>query len=163
MADDKADKPTGRPCEYTAEIADAICAQLAHGESLRSVCDDADMPCVKTVFNWMRRFPEFLAQYARAKEESADALAEEILDIADDGRNDWMEKLDDSSKGRGWVLNGEHVQRSRVRIDTRKWLASKLKPRKYGEKVDLTHMGPNGGPVSLSVGYITPDTTTSET
>jgi hypothetical protein len=101
------------------------------------------MPDCATVFAWMRRFPEFLKQYARAKEESADAMAEEILEIADDGRNDWMErhgeKTEDGEPVKGWQLNGEHIQRSRVRIDTRKWLASKLKPKKYGDRVDLTN------------------------
>jgi len=92
----------------------------------------------------MRKFPEFLKQYARAKEESADALAEEMLEIADDGRNDWMARnggTDDEGNAREntYVLNGEHIQRSRVRIDTRKWLASKLKPKKYGDRVDLTN------------------------
>jgi transposase-like protein len=134
----------GRTCEYTAEKADAICARLAQGESLRSVCRDEQMPDCATVFAWMRKFPEFLKQYARAKEESADAMAEEMLEIADDGRNDWMERhggTDDEGnpKANTYVLNGEHVQRSRVRIDTRKWLASKLKPKKYGDRVDLTN------------------------
>lgn len=95
------------------------------------------MPSVQTVFSWMRRFPKFLEQYARAKEESADALADEMLEIADNATNDWMQRhgKDDA----GWVANGEHIQRSRVRIDTRKWLASKLKPKKYGDRVDLTN------------------------
>lgn len=131
-----------RPCEYTPETADAICSRLADGESLRSVCRDEQMPDCKTVFSWMRRFPEFLQQYARAKEESADALADEMLEIADNGTNDWMERhgKDDA----GWVANGEHIQRSRVRIDTRKWLASKLKPKKYGEKLAVG--GDEGAP-----------------
>lgn len=100
------------------------------------------MPSIATVFAWMRKFPEFLKQYARAKEESADALTDEMLEIADDARNDWMQrhgKNEDGSEPAGWVANGEHIQRSRVRIDTRKWLASKLKPKKYGDRVDLTN------------------------
>jgi hypothetical protein len=125
----------GRPCEYTADTADAICARLAQGESLRSVCRDESMPSVQTVFTWMRRFPEFLEQYARAKEESADALTDEILEIADDGRNDWMQRFNADGEAIGWQVNGEHIQRSRVRIDSRKWLASKLKPKKYGDKL----------------------------
>jgi hypothetical protein len=95
------------------------------------------MPCVKTVFNWFDRYPEFLQQYARAKEESADALSDEMLDIADDATNDWMERLGDDEKPVSWAINGEHVQRSRLRIETRKWLASKLKPKKYGDKLAL--------------------------
>jgi len=70
-----------------------------------------------------------------------------MLDIADDGRNDWMERH--GKEDAGWQANGENIQRSRVRIDTRKWLASKLKPKKYGDKVDLTHGGPDGGPIKI--------------
>ena len=122
----------GRPSEYTQETADEICEQLARGVSLKTVCKAESMPCEKTVFNWFRVYPEFLQQYERAKEESADALAEEIIDIADDGSNDWM--LRNRKGHESWELNGEHVQRSRLRVDSRKWIASKLKPKKYGER-----------------------------
>ena len=71
-----------------------------------------------------------------AKEESADALVEDILDIADDGSNDWM-AVHGKDGSEAWKLNGEHVQRSRLRVDTRKWIASKLKPKKYGEKIEV--------------------------
>jgi hypothetical protein len=91
------------------------------------------MPCLATVFNWLRVHPEFVEQYARAKEESADALAEEILDISDDGSNDWMVRHGKDGE-ESWVVNGEHVQRSRLRVDSRKWIASKLKPKKYGDR-----------------------------
>ena len=138
-----------RPSEYNQDVADTICAELACGESLRSICEAESMPCVKTVFNWLRKYPEFLQQYARAKEECADAFAEDILDIADDGTNDWMERKNQDGEVIGWALNGEHVQRSRLRIDTRKWIASKLKPKKYGEKTTTELSGPNGGPIAV--------------
>jgi hypothetical protein len=130
---------SGRPSSYTQEIADEICAQLAEGRSLRTVCKAETMPSVPTVFSWMRRFPEFLNQYARAKEESADYLAEETLEIADDGSNDWITSNDPDNAG--YRANGEHIARSRLRVDTRKWIASKLKPKKYGEKLDVAHSG----------------------
>lgn len=139
----------GRPSKYTPELADRICSQLASGDSLRTVCKDDSMPCVASVFNWLRTYPEFLAQYTRAKEEAADAFVEEMLDISDDGRNDWMEKLGKDGEPIGWQLNGEHVNRSRLRVDTRKWIASKLKPKKYGDKVALT--GPEGGPLAVNI------------
>jgi hypothetical protein len=135
----------GRPTIYSQDVADIICAALAEGRSLRSICEHEEMPCLTTIFNWLRTKPDFLAQYARAKEESADSLADEMLDIADDARNDWMER--EGKDERGWVVNGEHIQRSRVRIDTRKWLASKLKPKKYGDKVTQEISGPDGGPI----------------
>lgn len=131
--------PIGRPSRYSQDLADNICAELATGKSMRTVCRADDMPAMSTVFKWLRERPDFSEQYARAKAEAADALVEEILDIADDGSNDWMEVHDKDGKAVGYKLNGEHVQRSRLRVDTRKWIASKLKPRKYGERLDLAH------------------------
>jgi len=120
-----------RPCEYTPERAEVLCAYLSSGMSLRTACKQKNMPDCATVFSWMRKFPEFLKQYEKAKEESADALAEEILDIADDSTNDWIEL-----NGKV-VADKEHVQRSRLRVDARKWIASKLKPKKYGDSTTL--------------------------
>lgn len=137
----------GRPSGYSQDLADRICAELAGGRSLRSVCDDEGMPDRQTVFRWLRQDEEFCAQYARAKEESADSLVDEMLDIADDAKNDWMERHDPNNPG--YQFNGEHVQRSRVRIDTRKWTASKLKPKKYGDRV--THAGDADNPLQVSV------------
>ncbi|HEJ0334137.1 TPA: DNA packaging protein [Klebsiella aerogenes] len=125
----------GRPSDYTEELAESICLRLAEGESLRSVCRDDGMPCKKTVLRWISRIPEFRAQYVHAKEEGAEAIAEELFDIADDGSNDWMEKLDKDGEAVGYQLNGEHVQRSKLRIDTRKWYLSKIMPKKYGDRI----------------------------
>lgn len=133
---------SGRPLSYTQEIADIICDRLSLGESLRSICDDDAMPSRMTVFRWLRRDDEigtaFRDQYAHAREAQADSLFDEMNEIADDGTNDWMEKRDKDGALIGWQLNGEHVQRSKLRIETRKWQAAKLKPKKYGEKIDIT-------------------------
>jgi hypothetical protein len=85
----------------------------------------------------------FASKYARAREIQAHAIADELLEIADDGRNDWLER----NEGIGPELNSENIQRSRVRIDTRKWLLSKMLPRIYGDKSEVVMTGPNGGPV----------------
>lgn len=132
-------KKTGRPTKYTQELGDEICERLSMGVSLRSVCNADDMPHVRTVFRWLRKDEEFCHQYTRAKQESADSLVDEMLDISDDARNDWMERRGENSEG--YELNGEHVQRTRLRIETRKWLASKLKPKKYGDRVTNVHEG----------------------
>lgn len=132
----------GRPSDYSPELASRICEQLSGGISLRTVCKADDMPCAATVFNWLRAKPEFVEQYTRAKEESADALVEEMLDISDEASNDWMEVHDDDNVG--YRLNGEAINRSRLRVDTRKWIASKLKPKKYGEKVQTELTGADG-------------------
>jgi hypothetical protein len=109
---------------------------------MRSVCKDEGMPSMQTVFSWLRTKPEFLEQYTRAKDESADALVDEMLDIADHATNDWMEQHDKDNVG--YRLNGEAINRSRLRVDTRKWIASKLKPKKYGEKVQTELTGADG-------------------
>lgn len=131
----------GRPTDYNQDLADRICEQLADGKSLRTVCLSDDMPDKASVFRWLRTHKEFCDQYTRAKEESADAMTDEMLDIADDGANDWMEDNGTVS------YNGDHVQRARLRIDTRKWIASKLKPKKYGDKV--THEGSEDTPIVI--------------
>lgn len=127
--------------KYTSAIADAICTRLADGESLRSICSDDAMPALSTVMGWLARNEHdgFVEQYTRAREMQADAIFDEILDIADDGRNDWMERRDEEGANLGWKENGEAMQRSRLRIDARKWMAGKLKPKKYGDKVEVEH------------------------
>lgn len=139
----------GRPSTYTKKMATTICSRLACGESLRSVCRDDDMPPMKTVYCWMSQNPDFRNQYAQAKEDGADALAEEMFDIADNGTNDWMEKHDKKGENLGYVLNGEHVQRSKLRVDTRKWYLSKIKPKKYGDKITQELSGPDGKPIEV--------------
>jgi hypothetical protein len=118
----------GRPCEFNEAIADAICERLANAESLRKICLDDSMPSQATVFRWLadERFSAFKEQYTRAREAQADALFDEILDIADDGSNDFM--------GEDEKYNGDAVQRSRLRVDARKWMAGKLRPKVYGDK-----------------------------
>jgi hypothetical protein len=136
----------GQPkLEYIPEVGDAICEMLAMGWSLRTVKakgkDETgfDIPALSTIFKWIRDNDEFAKQYARAKQEAADAMADELLDIVDDGSNDWME----INKGgyTATVVDNEAVQRSKLRAETRKWLMSKMKPKRYGDKLDLTSAG----------------------
>lgn len=87
-----------------------------------------------TIFDWLDRHEEFAKRYARAKEAAADFIVEEMLEIADDARNDFVE----NDKGH-ITLDTEAVMRSRLRIDTRKWLAAKLRPKRYGDALDLNH------------------------
>lgn len=98
------------------------------------------MPDKATVYRWTATNEAFRDLYTRAKEDSADALAEEILEISDNAHNDWMQR-NHGEDDPGWVANGEHIQRSRLRVDARKWIASKLKPKKYGERVEQAHSG----------------------
>lgn len=142
-----------RPTKYTPELTDLICERLSEGDSLRTVCLADDMPDKATVFRWLRIHKQFRDQYETAKQESADAMADEILDIADDGTNDWMDKTNKDGEVIGEALNSEHVQRSRLRIDTRKFLMAKMKPKKYGDKVDLSIGGPEGSK-EITVKYV---------
>jgi hypothetical protein len=128
--------------KFTGKIADEICERLAGGESLRSICCDEKMPGQTTVFRWLAANEEFRKQYAHAREAQADALFDEILDIADDGANDWMErKSEDGETLLGWRENGEALRRSALRVDARKWMAGKLRPKVYGDRqaLDVTH------------------------
>lgn len=128
---------TGRPSTYSQEIADTICDRIANGESLKSICEEDGLPSKSTVFKWLNEQEGFSDKYARAREAQADALFDDILSIADDGRNDWMERQDDEGGNIGWRENGEALRRSQLRIDARKWMAGKLRPKKYGEKLDI--------------------------
>lgn len=85
--------------------------------------------------------------YARAREACADAIAEDIMRIADDGSNDWMEA--NANDDPGWRANGEHIQRSKLRVDARKWLLSKIAPKQYGDRIAQEISGPDGGPISI--------------
>lgn len=152
--------PAGRPTDYTQDLADRICAQLSDGVSLRTVCLADDMPSKTSVFRWLRIYDEFRDQYEKAKAEAADFFADEIVEIADDGTNDYMEKLVEEGKAPHYQYNGEHVQRSRLRVDARKWIASKLKPKKYGDKITNEHVGHDGG--AVKVDWIVQPVTTAD-
>ena len=120
-----------RQGEFTQETADAICERLAGGESLRAIVADDDMPGQSTVFRWLAANDSFREQYARAREAQADFLFEEILTIADDGSNDTYETEN------GPATNHDVIARSRLRVDARKWMASKMAPKKYGDKLAI--------------------------
>ena len=132
---------TGRPTDYNEEITAIMCERVAAGESVRDITSDPDMPCMTSFFRWLNKYEAFREQYAIAKELGAEALFADILSIADDGRNDWMEKLDKQGEAYGWGVNGEAIARSRLRVDSRKWYLSKVLPKVYGDKqqIETTH------------------------
>lgn len=125
---DKPKNKGGRPSTYTRDKAAEICARLVNGESLRAICRDDNMPDVKTVYLWMSQHEEFLHQYAKAKEDQADTLQEDILDIADTLPE---QVVDDKGVAR---IDSGYVNWMRLRVDSRKWIAAKLKPKKYGDR-----------------------------
>ena len=130
----------GRHSSYTDELANEIVERLSNGEPLRQICRDPNMPAWRTVYDWIEKDPAFAARFAQARELGEDAIAQECFDIADNAANDWMVrngKEDEPS----WSVNGEHIQRSKLRIETRLKLLAKWNPKKWGEKVTTTHEG----------------------
>ena len=123
-------KVSGKHYTYTDEVADRICSRIANGESLKRICTDADMPSTQTVFTWLRTQDGFLDKYMCARDEQAEFYADEITEIAD---------------------TCEDPAKARVQIDARKWIAAKLKPKKFGEKVVQEITGADGAPILWGV------------
>lgn len=124
-----AKRKVGRPSIYSAELTARICERLAIGESLRSICRDAEMPDLSTIFVWLAKNPDFSEQYTRAREAQAESHADQLIEIADNPDIDANHK--------------------RIMVDARKWVASKLKPKRYGDKLDLDHSGNVGLTVTV--------------
>lgn len=119
----------GRPSTFSPDMCEKICSKIAEGMSLRKICSENGMPTVGTVCLWLAKDREFSEQYARAREAQAETMADEILDIAD--------KIPPMNPTTGAYDSGA-VNHQRLRIDSRKWVASKLKPKKYGDRLDLS-------------------------
>ena len=134
----------GRPTLYSDELAATICRRLAEGESLRKICGDAPMPAISTVMGWLfdGEHDEFSEQDAHARKAQAELRIDEIVSIADDSARDVI--TDDEGKK---IVDHDHISRSRLRVDSRKWVASKLLPKVYGDK--LQHTGDGGGPIRV--------------
>ncbi len=136
----------GRKSTYSQEIADAICARLALGESLRSICRDEGMPPDSTVRMWVvDNVEEFAAQYARSRDIGLDAMAEQVFEIADDSSQDTI--ITDG----GAKPNGEWISRSRLRFDARRWYLSKMAPKRYGDKTETTLKGDGTAPLNILI------------
>ncbi len=137
----------GRPSDYTPEKAAEICAQLADGKSLRTICLAEDMPSKTSVFRWLAEHESFRDQYARARESQADALFEEVLDIA----NTPLLGVETVTKADGSVetREGDMLGHRRLQVDVRKWMAGKLRPKVYGDKLELA--GNKDSPVTVEV------------
>jgi len=137
----------GRPTGYTPELGVLIAGRIAAGETLRQVCRDPAMPDKSTVLRWVALHTEFQEAYALARELLLEHWADEIVDIADETSRDWTARQ--LGEAAIEVANHEVINRSRLRIDTRKWLMSKLAPKKYGDKVALTNG--DGGPIVVKI------------
>jgi hypothetical protein len=130
---------TGRPSTYSEKTADTICERIASGRSLVDVCKDADIPTTTTVFKWLGKNPDFADKYARAREAQADVLFDEILAIADTPAVGKKTKI--TSDGKTEETEGDMIEHRRLQVEARKWMAGKLRPKKYGDKLDIEHAG----------------------
>lgn len=131
-ADSAAKRGPGAVSTFTQKAADEICERLAKGEPLAQICRSENMPAVRTVSDWKAEHKDFAAAFARAREEGFDVIAESCLQIADDGKNDTYK--DDEGNVR---VDHDHIQRSKLRIETRLKLLAKWDPKRYGEKLAI--------------------------
>ena len=147
-------KPTKRLARTLASPAVCllICERIANGEPLLQILRDPGMPSKSTIYDAIdpkhSRYQgdELAGRFARAREEGYDAIAEGTLEIADNARNDWMAaRAAEGEECEAYRLNGEHVQRSKLRIETRLKLLAKWSPKKYGDRLEL------GGAVGVAV------------
>jgi hypothetical protein len=154
--------------KFSDDLVGEVCGHIALGKSLRQIEKLNGMPSTSAIIKWLAQGDayiaagevenpkaKFVAQYARAREAQADYLADEILDIADDSQYD----LTTDENGRE-IVNTNHIQRDRLRVDSRRWLAGKLKPKKYGDKQQVEQSGPDGGPIetvnTINLNFVKP-------
>lgn len=127
----------------TPAVEQRIIEGLCDGVPLRELCRQNGMPSWRTVYDWIAADPDLAARIAHARELGFDAIAEDILDIADDGTNDWIERQRNDGTTE-MAINSEHVQRSKLRIETRLKLLAKWSPNKYGDNATLNLGNKNG-------------------
>ncbi len=140
MTKRKSHQPTelrarGRPSNYSLEMVAEVCGHIAEGCTLRKIAAINGMPGRTTILRWLARHEDFRVQYARACELRLESFADEIIDISDDGSNDYVAR--EGQDGQlSMVPDHDHIARSRLRVDSRKWLMVKLLPKKYGGTLD---------------------------
>ncbi len=130
----------GRPTDFTDDLSDAICSRIAGGESMRSISRDDEMPAMTTLFRWLREKDTFRQQYELAKEESGELYADDIVDVADNQVGNPLLKDGEPVMKDGkpvMVVDAASVAHAKLRVDARKWTASKLKPKKYGDSTNV--------------------------
>lgn len=138
-------KKTGRPSKFTKELAIKICDRIAGGESLCAVCRDIGIP-EPTVIGWFVDDKDGVFDYyARARKIQGEQMFEDLLNITDDSQNDWMERNGHT------VVDQEAVQRSKLRVDTRKWILARMDTQRYAETSKQEHTGKGGEPLQINI------------
>lgn len=131
---------------FNEQHYDTILARLERGVSLRTACAEDGFPHASTVCKRMREDPEFAEKYRRARLIAYEVMADELVDVADDGANDYR-TLENGKV----AFDKENVLRSRLRVDTRKWVLAKMLPKIYGDRVALEASGPDGKPLAIGI------------
>ena len=124
---------TGWHTGYTDDIANEICERLVKKQSLLLICSDPAMPSTSMVYRWLEEYESFRDKYARARKIQADLFAAETIDISDREMTDAVD-----------------VAKARLQYDARRWYASKIDAKKYGDKIQQEHTGPDGGAIEIS-------------
>ena len=125
-----AEKPK-RPADFSDVIFDLVCDRMANGEGLRKICEDPEMPSRQTFLRWIEKDTGRETRYTKAREALMDWYAEEILEIAWDNSQDTIP----ATENKPARCNTEWVQRSRLKVDTIKFLMAKLHPKRYGDRL----------------------------
>lgn len=115
-----------------SEVKGEIIRRMCEGESLRAICRTEGYPAPSTVIGWTNEDAEFAEQYARARDERADT---------------YFDRLDDVSEAAEQAENAVQVAGLRLKADNIKWQLARMAPKKYGDKIETTVQGPDGGPV----------------
>jgi hypothetical protein len=137
----------GRPSKFSQELADKICVSLMEGKALRAVAAECDIH-VTVIFQWLQTRPGFFDQYVKAREVQAELMADDLTSIADEVPEiTTVTTSPTGSVSERKALDSAGVYRNRLRVDTRKWIAAKLLPKKYGDHLKLEASGPNGTPL----------------
>jgi hypothetical protein len=127
------------PAKYSPELCNTICEGLAEGKGMPEVCKALDLT-VRTVWNWLIKYPEFLEHYKLARDVQAEIWAAEVISIADDSKEDV--KVVTRPNGTTYrQIDYENINRSRLRVDSRKWAASHAAPKKYGDRQQVEVSG----------------------
>jgi hypothetical protein len=124
------EKKMGRPTDYTDQKGKEICMMVESGMTLTSICNLPDMPHISTIYDWQDSHPDFAERYSHARARCADTLAGRVIDEA---------------------MNSHDAPIGRLRMDALKWYASKLAPKKYGDKVEVEQTGNTNFKISFAV------------
>lgn len=130
-----------RPSKYSKKTAQDICDRISEGEFLTAIAEEAKYPHCRTLYRWLDKHEEFRQMYARAQQDRCNYWLREIMQISDDGQNDYMKRT--GKYGKTYIgPKHDHISRSKLRVDTRKWAMAKLWPSRFGDAMSLQHSTP---------------------